>query len=156
MVVSVPGHFGSRVVSVPGRFGPWSFQSRIVSNRVISIQSFRFGVVLIPGVFGPGSFGPGSFRLRVISVPGRFVSASGHSGPGRFGSGSFRSHVVHFSPGSFRTGHFRPCRFGLGSWLYMCYLPTYLLTYLYMRLADHFGTKSGILPLKMLDRNDSK
>ena len=92
-VISVPGSFRSRVVSVQCRFGPWSFQSRIVSNRVISIQSFRFGVVLIPGVFGPGSFGPGSFRLRVISVPGRFVSASGHSGPGRFGPGSFRSHV---------------------------------------------------------------
>ena len=63
MVVSYTSRSGSRVVSVPGRFGPWSFQSRVVSNRVISTQSFRFGVVSIPGVFGPGSF-----RSSVISV----------------------------------------------------------------------------------------
>ena len=57
MVVSVPGHFGSRVVSVPGRFGPWSFLSRVVSNQASTTQSH---------------FGLRSFRSRVFSVPGHF------------------------------------------------------------------------------------
>ena len=68
MVVSVPGHFGSRVVSVPGRFGPWSFLSRVVSNQASTIQShfglrsFRSQVISVPDRSGLGSFSPGSFR----------------------------------------------------------------------------------------------
>ena len=67
MVVSVPGHFGSRIVLVPGCFGPWSFLSRVVSNQASTIQSH---------------FGLRSFRSRVFSVPGHF------------GLRSFRSQVV--------------------------------------------------------------
>ena len=157
MVVSVPGHFGSPVVSVPGRFGSWSFQSGVVSNRVISIQSFWF-LGFRSRVFSvPGHFGPGSFRSRVVSATGHFGPGSFLSrviqpwfclGLGPFGHGSFRSR-------SFRSrGHFDPTalisvpgRFGPGVSDcvpsvsdHSCICATYLLTYLYMRLVDHFGT----------------
>ena len=138
-VISVTGRFGS---FSPGsfRFGPWSFQSQVVSNQVISIQSFRFGFVSVPGVFGRGSF-----RLRVISVLSRFGlgsfiservdSVQGRFSPGRIGPGLFQSHIVSV-PGHSVPGHFEQGRFGLGSWLYIC--ATYLLTYLNMRLCRPF------------------
>ena len=79
----IPGSFGYRVISVSGKFGPWSFQSRAISNRLISILSFQFGVV----------------SVQLLSV--RVISVTGH-----FGLGSFRSRVSvtgHFGPGSFRS-----------------------------------------------------
>ena len=139
----------SRVVLVPEHFSPRSFRSSHFSLGSFRSRVVRFRVISIPGCFsygscrsqvilvsahsasdriGPCRFGPRSFRSTDVSVLNRFSP------------GSFRSHVDNFSPGSFRIGRFRPCRFCLGSWLYMCHLPTYLLTYLYIRLVDHFGT----------------
>ena len=162
-VVSVPGSFQSRFISVSGRFGPWSFQSQVVLNWVISTHS-HFGLGLFQSrVFSvPGHFSLGLFRSQVVSVTGHFrpesfrfrviqpqfvsrvVSAPGHFGPGSFElisvpgrsvsvRGVFRSHVILVQiisvSGRFGRGHFRPCRFGLGSWLYMC---LHLLSYFYM------------------------
>ena len=118
MVVSVPGHFGSRVVSVPGRFGPWSFLSRVVSNQASTIQShfglrsFRSRVFSVPGHFGPwsfrftvvsipGCFGYGSFRSRIVPVSAQ--SAPVRFGPGPFGPGSFWSRVISIPRRSFQS-----------------------------------------------------
>ena len=140
-IVWVPGSFRSRAISAPSSFGPWSFQSRVVSNRVISVQghfsfeSFLSRMVSVPGHFGPRSFWIGLCRFRVISVPSHFGHGSFRSMvvsvPGRFGSWSFRYQVV-LVPGrlgpSFRTKSFRSPVMAV--YVLPIYLPTYLPTYL--------------------------
>ena len=94
------------VVLVPGHFGygsfrfPGRFCPWLIQSRVVLV---------------PGRFGPGPFRSQVVSVPGHFDHRS------------FRSRVVSDRFISDRVVSDRVIS-GPGSWLYMCYLPTYLPT----------------------------
>ena len=96
------------MVSVTGHFGPGSFRSRVYQPRFVSDRV----------VSASGHFGPGSFRFRVVSVPGHFDRTSFISVPGRF-----------------RPGRFRPCRLFSD---HGCICATYIPTYLYLKLVDHF------------------